>query len=103
MALWLKRFELRGTDGEKQDGDVPLLRIDRSVKFAQQVLNRMVVFPASPPTAFPLEFFRLAVTVRVVTPTETQLPCRQHRSVFTGSLLFLFLPLVSNIQCCVEV
>lgn len=60
--------------------------MDRSVKFAQQVLNRMVVFPASPPMLFPLESFRLAVTVRVVTPTETQLPCRQqHGSVFTDS------------------
>lgn len=79
-GIMVKTLQLCGADGEKRGGDVPLLRIDRSVKFAQQVLNRMVVFPASPPTAFPLEFFRLAVTVRVVTPTETQLPCRQHRS-----------------------
>lgn len=68
------------------DVDAPLLRMDRSVKLAQQVLNRMVVFPSSPSTLFPLSFFRLAVTVRVVTPTETQLPCRdQHRSVITHS------------------
>lgn len=63
--------------------------MERPVKFAQQLLNRMVVFPSSPPTLFPLEFFRLAVTVRVVTPTETQLPCRQqHRSAFTDSGYF---------------
>lgn len=54
--------------------------MDRSVKFAQQVLNRMVVFPSSPPTLFPPESFRLAVTVRVVTPTETQSPCRQQQT-----------------------
>lgn len=59
----------------------PLLRMDRSVKLAQQVLNRMVVLPSSPSTGCPLLFFRLAVTVRDVTPTETQLPCRQKRSV----------------------
>lgn len=52
--------------------------MDRSVKFAQQVLNRMVVFPPSPLTLFPLESFRVAVTVMLVTPTETQLPCRHH-------------------------
>ncbi len=73
-------------DFKEHAADVPLLRMDRLVKFAQQLLNRMVVFPSSPPTLFPLEFFRLAVTVRVVTPTETQLPCRQqHRSAFTDS------------------
>lgn len=58
------------------------------MKFAQQVLNSMVVFPASPSTLFPLESFRLAVTVRVVTPTETQLPCSQQRAVFTNRLYF---------------
>lgn len=59
-------------------GNVPLLRMDRSVKLAQQVLNRMVVFPPSPLIGFPLESCRVAVTVMVVTPTETQLPCQQH-------------------------
>lgn len=52
--------------------------MDKSVKLAQQVLNRMVVFPASPLTVFPLASRRVAVTVMVVTPTETQLPCEQH-------------------------
>lgn len=66
-------------DDKEDDADVPLIRMDRSVKFAQQSLNRMVEFPSSPSTLFPLESFRLAVTVRVVTPTETQLPCRQQR------------------------
>lgn len=59
-------------------GNVPLLRMDRSVKLAQHVLNRMVVFPPSPLMRFPLGSCRVAVTVMVVTPTETQLPCQQH-------------------------
>jgi len=50
--------------------------MDRSVKFAQQLLNRMVTLPSSPSTAVPSASFRLAVTVRLVTPTATQLPCR---------------------------
>lgn len=48
----------------------------RLEKLAQQVLNMMVVFPSSPSMLSPLESFRLAVTVSVVTPTDTQLPCR---------------------------
>lgn len=65
---------------KNQDADIPLLRIDRSVKLAQQLLNKMVVFPSSPSVLFPLASVRLAVTVRVVTPTETQSPCKQqHR------------------------
>lgn len=62
--------------------------MDRSVKFAQQVLNRMVVFPSSPPTLFPPESFRLAVTVRVVTPTETQSPCRQQQTADMQRFIF---------------
>lgn len=58
--------------------NVPPLKMDRSVKFAQQVLNRMVVFPSSPLMLFPLESFSVAVTVMLVTPTATQLPCRHH-------------------------
>lgn len=54
--------------------NAPLLRMARSVKLAQQVLNWMVVFPSSPVTGSPLESFRLAVKVREVTPTETQFP-----------------------------
>lgn len=63
----------------KCDVDVPLFKIDRSVKFAQQLLNWIVVFPDRPLMLLPLEFFRLAVTVSVVTPTETQLPCKQQQ------------------------
>lgn len=54
--------------------DVPPLLMARSVKFAQQLLNLMVVFPSRPSTGFPVASFRVAVTVRVVTPTEMQLP-----------------------------
>lgn len=62
---------LRGRGGR---GDSPLSRMERSLKLAQQLLKRTVVFPASPTTRSPLAFFRLAVTLSVVTPTSTQLP-----------------------------
>ena len=52
--------------------------MDRSVKLAQQLSKRMEVFPLRPSTLFPLESLRVAVAVRVVTPTETQFPCRPH-------------------------
>lgn len=86
VVIQINPAEDLGLIFKKRDADVPLLRMDRSVKLAQQELNRMVVFPSSPPTLFPLESFRLAITVRVVTPTETQFPCRQrHHTVFTDS------------------
>lgn len=62
-----------------EKSDAPLFSMDRLVKLAQQLLNRMVVFPSSPFTLVPLSSFRLAVAVRVVTPTEMQLPCTQQQ------------------------
>lgn len=63
--------------------------MDRSVKFAQQVLNRMVMFPPRPLTLLPLESFRVAVTVILVTPTETQLPCRHHSQLLATVSIYL--------------
>lgn len=64
----------------RRSGNVPLLRMARSVKLAQHVLNRMEVFPPSPLMGLPLGSCRVAVTVMVVTPTDTQLPCQRHRA-----------------------
>lgn len=76
-------------------GNVPLLRMDRLVKLAQQVLNKMVVFPPSPLTGFPLTSCRVAVTVMVVTPTETQLPCEQHSKYLAWVNLIHFTILIT--------
>ena len=70
-----------GVEGLTGGGDVPEMAMARSVKLAQQLLNRMVAFPSRPPTGAPLPSFRTAVTRSVVTPTDTQLPWQRGNTV----------------------